>query len=53
MTWKKLPLVLAVLIGLTACQPPQSHVTSDGKACVPVGYSWAPIWVTPDGTRAC
>jgi hypothetical protein len=51
--WKKVPFVLAVLLGSTACQPPQSHYTARGEACHPVGYSWAPIWVTPDGRRTC
>jgi hypothetical protein len=50
---KKFPLILAALLGLTACQPPQSHVTEDGRACVPIGYSWAPIWVVPGTSRAC
>jgi hypothetical protein len=48
--------LLAVLLGVAACdflQPPQSHVTADGRACHPIGYSWAPIWVTPDGSRTC
>ena len=49
----RLPFVLVVLLGLAACQPPQSHVTADGRACHPVGYSYAPIWVTPDGKTAC
>jgi hypothetical protein len=52
--WKKIPIVLAALLGLTACsfEPPQSH-TYMGKACHPVGYSWSPIWVSPDGRVAC
>ena len=49
----KLIVIAMALFGLSACQPPQSHVTPDGRACRPIGYSWAPIWVTPDGMRAC
>jgi hypothetical protein len=50
----KFPLVLTVLLGLAACQPPQSHVTADGRACRPIGYGFAPIWVHPDNSSlAC
>lgn len=52
----KIPFVLAILLGMTACsflQPPQSHYTANGQACRPIGYSWAPIWVNPEGNRAC
>jgi hypothetical protein len=46
-------LILATLLGLAACQPPQPHVALDGTACKPVGYSWAPIWMDPRTGRAC
>jgi hypothetical protein len=54
----KFRLVLAALLGLSLCacintQPPQSHVTASGRPCHPVGYSWSPIWVAPDGKTAC
>jgi hypothetical protein len=56
----KYAILLAIAVGLAGCdpgdpmhainlpiQPPQSHVTHDGVACVPIGYSFAPIWVDP------
>ena len=51
----KLPIVLVAGLGLAACnfQPPQSHYTPNGQACHPIGYSWSPVWVTPDGSRVC
>jgi hypothetical protein len=50
---KRVPFILAVLLGVAGCNPPQSHVTADGQACHPIGYSWRPVWVTPDNKRAC
>ena len=47
-------VMLAMLVALTGCNPPQSHTTPDGRACVPIGYSWRPVWVDPaDSGRAC
>jgi hypothetical protein len=53
--FKAFPLIFAVLFGLSACDtmPPQSHVTASGQPCHPVGYSWSPMWVSPDGKTAC
>jgi hypothetical protein len=51
--WKNIPLVLAVLLGLAACAPPQSRTTASGQPCHPVGYSWNPYWVGPDGKTWC
>lgn len=52
--WWRVPFVLVVVLGLTACnfQPLQSH-TYHGQACHPVGYSWSPVWVAPNGHSAC
>jgi hypothetical protein len=52
---KKFPLILVVLLGLSACNtmPTQSHVTASGQACHRVGYSFSPMWVSPDGKMAC
>jgi hypothetical protein len=38
--WKKLPFVLALLFGLTACYP--TNMTRNGEACHAEGYSWRP-----------
>jgi hypothetical protein len=48
--------LLAGLLGLAACenfQPPMSHYTARGEPCHPIGYSYAPIWVAPDGHTVC
>jgi hypothetical protein len=50
---KKFPFVLSVLLGLSACAPPQSHYTKRGEPCHPVGYSWNPYWVGPDDKTWC
>ncbi len=44
-----------LLLGLAACNsmPPQSHFTKNGEPCHPVGYSYAPLWVSPDGKTWC
>jgi hypothetical protein len=51
----KFLLILVVLLGLSACNTmyPQSHVTASGQPCHPVGYSFSPVWVSPDGKTAC
>jgi hypothetical protein len=49
----KLLLILATLLTLGGCNPPQSHLTADGRACKPIGYSWRPIWMDPKTGRAC
>jgi hypothetical protein len=46
-------LILATLLGLAACAPPQSHYTKSGEPCHPVGYAWNPYWVSPDGKTWC
>jgi hypothetical protein len=40
-------VAIAIAIGLSACNPPQSDHTADGRACTNVGYSWRPVWVDP------
>jgi hypothetical protein len=51
----KLIGLLIPLIALTACdtQPHMSRVTSTGQPCHAVGYSWSPVWVSPDGKSVC
>jgi hypothetical protein len=51
----KLFIAAAALLGLAACdtQPHMSRVTRDGKPCHAIGYSWSPVWVSPDGKDVC
>ena len=49
----KILVISAALLGLTACQPPQSRYTKNGQPCHPVGYGFAPLWVSPDGNTWC
>jgi hypothetical protein len=39
--------LVAVALGLSACQPPQNHYTSDGVTCTPSGYWFAPVYTDP------
>jgi hypothetical protein len=45
--------LLAALLGLAACQPPMSRYTKSGEPCHPIGHSFAPIWVAPNGHTVC
>ena len=52
--WKKFPFVLAVLLGLTACSPAAvARTRKRAGRVIPIGYSWAPIWVDSGRSRAC
>ena len=48
-------LMLLTVLALAGCNlnPPQRHVTSDGRACHPLGPFWAQTWASPDNMRAC
>lgn len=54
---KGFPFILVVLVGLAACaqglRTPQQHVMADGTPCHAIGPWYGPIWVSPDGNRAC
>lgn len=50
---KTILLLTATTILLAACQPPMARVTRNGEPCHPVGYGFAPVWVSPDGNTAC
>jgi hypothetical protein len=52
-TMKTILLLTATTILLAACQPPMARVTRNGEPCHPVGYGFAPVWVSPDGGTAC
>jgi hypothetical protein len=49
----RVPILLTVLLGLAACQPPMSRYTVRGEPCHPIGYTWSPVWVGPDGHTVC
>lgn len=51
MTRLTLFVALAVLAGC-GTNPPMSQVTSSGKPCHAVGYSWLPVWVD-DNNMVC
>jgi hypothetical protein len=47
---------LAALLGLAGCfngQPKMSQHTPTGQPCHKIGYSFAPVWVSPDGKSVC
>jgi hypothetical protein len=45
-------VALTALAGCINGQPPM-ETTHNGQPCHPIGYSFAPVWVTPDGKTAC
>jgi hypothetical protein len=46
-------VILATLLALAACAPPQSRFTRNGEPCHPIGYAWDQYWVSPDGKTWC
>lgn len=47
--------LFAALLGLTACdtQPHMSRFTKAGEPCHAIGYSWSPVWVSPNEKDVC